>query len=92
MPHGTAAGLSAIAAPALAGVNHALLLTTARLAPAGHEVRVAVPVLVAGEIIVFLTEWGLLLWTLGGGRQRVLALSALMNGASPAVGLLIFWT
>ena len=32
-----------------------------------------------------------MLWTLGGGRQRMLALSALMNGASLAVGLVIFW-
>jgi hypothetical protein len=43
-------------------------------------------------VIIPLTEWRLLLWTLGGGRQRMPALSALMNGASPAVGLLIFWT
>ena len=72
-------------------LNYALLLA-ARLAPAGHELRVAVPVLAAGEIIIFLTEWSLLLWTLGGGRQRMPALSALVNGASLAVGLLIFWT
>lgn len=72
-------------------LNYALLLA-ARLAPAGHELRVVVPVLAAGEVIVFLAEWRLLLWTLGGGRRRMLALSAVMNGASLAVGLLIFWT
>jgi hypothetical protein len=41
---------------------------------------------------VSLTEWRLLLWTLGGGRRRMLALSAAMNSASLAVGLLVFWT
>jgi hypothetical protein len=75
MPHGTAAGLSAIAAPALAGVNHALLLTTARLAPAGREQRVVIPAPAAGELVVFLAERRLLLWTLGGAPRRMLTLS-----------------
>jgi hypothetical protein len=72
-------------------LNYALLVA-ARLAPAGHQLRVVVPVLAAGEVVVFLAEWRLLLWTLGGGWQRMLTLSAAMNGASLAVGLLIFWT
>jgi hypothetical protein len=72
-------------------LNYALLLA-ARLAPAGHELRVVVPVLAAGELIVFLTEWRLLLWTLGGRPRRMLTLSAAMNAASLAVGLLVFWT
>ena len=37
-------------------------------------------------------EWRLLVWTLGRRRTRVLALSAVMNGASLALGLVIFWT
>ena len=69
-----------------------VLLVAARLAPAGHELRVVVPVLAVGEIIVVLSEWRLLLWTLGGGRRRMLTLSAAMNAASFAVGLLVFWT
>jgi hypothetical protein len=48
--------------------------------------------LAVGEVVVLVAVWRLLLWTLGGGRRRMPALSAVMNGASLAVGLLIFWT
>jgi hypothetical protein len=55
-------------------------------------VRVAIPALAAGESVVFLAEWRLELWTLGGALRRMLTLPAAMNGASGAVGLLVFWT
>jgi hypothetical protein len=72
-------------------LNYALIVA-AKLAPAGHELRVVVLVLAAGEVIVWLAEWRLLLWTLGGGQRRMLMLSGAMNAASLAVGLLVFWT
>ena len=68
-----------------------LAILGARIAdPDRVPAKVYVPMLVVAEILVVITEWRLLLRTLGGSSKRMLVLSAAMNAASATAGL-VFW-
>lgn len=55
----------------------------------GPAASVAV-ILLAAEAIVVISEWRLLIWTLGEPSRRMLSLSLRMNGVSALAGF-VFW-
>lgn len=50
-----------------------------------------VALLVAGEIVVVVAEWRLLLWALGGRPSRMLSVSVAINAASALTALVVWW-
>jgi hypothetical protein len=68
-----------------------LTILGARIAdPEQVPAKVYLPMLVVAEILVVATEWRLLLRALGGSSKRMLAVSAVMNAASAAAGLVLW--
>jgi hypothetical protein len=68
------------------------LLVTRHLAGSGAHATVASVVLFsAGEAIVVVAEWRLLLWVLGGSSRRLFRVSLAMNLASALAGILLWW-
>ena len=57
----------------------------------GHTTPGYVALLVAGEIVVVVAEWWLLLWTLGGSTSRMLRVSVAINAASALAALVVWW-
>ncbi|MGD0996845.1 MAG: hypothetical protein ABR941_00810 [Thermoleophilia bacterium] len=56
-----------------------------------HPTGASVALLIAGELLVVVAEWRLLLWVLGGGAARMLRVSLAINGASALAGILLWW-
>ena len=69
-----------------------VLMVARHLAGWGTRPTVAsVAVLIAGELLVVVAEWLLLLWVLGGSFARMLRVSLAMNAASALAGILLWW-
>lgn len=56
-----------------------------------HPTSGYVALLVAGELVVVVAKWRLLLWALGGSPVRMLRVSVAINVASALAGLLVWW-
>lgn len=84
----------ALAAVALASIVTNPLLNYAALVAARFALATSLasfwPWLLAGEAVVVIVEWRLLVWVLGGDRLRLLLVSLAINAASALAGL-AFW-
>lgn len=78
--------INVVTNPAL---SYALLVARHAFGWDGHALALPLLALLVGEVLVVVAEWRLLLWALGGNRQRMFTVALAMNVASACIGLVV---